>query len=41
VTRCVLDSSIALAWILPGEGDYATEQLRDEVAVAGAAAPSL
>ena len=41
MTRCVLDSSVALAWVLPGEGDQATEQLLDEVAAAGAAAPGL
>ncbi len=41
MTRWVLDSSIALAWMLPGEGDYATEQLRDEIAAAGAATPGL
>ena len=39
--RCVLDSSVALAWVLPGEGDAATEALLDEVADAGAAAPGL
>jgi predicted nucleic acid-binding protein len=41
VTRCVLDSSVALAWVMPGEGDAATQALLDEVADAGAAAPSL
>jgi predicted nucleic acid-binding protein len=41
VTRCVLDSSVALAWVLPGEGDHATEQLLDEIAADGAAAPGL
>lgn len=41
MTRCVLDSSIALAWVLPGEGDHATEQLLDEIAADGAAAPGL
>lgn len=41
MTRCVLDSSVALAWVLPGEGSDATETLLDEIAVAGAAAPGL
>jgi predicted nucleic acid-binding protein len=41
VTRCVLDSSVALAWVLPGEGSDATEALLDEVAADGAAAPGL
>ena len=40
-TRCVLDSSVALAWVLPGEGSDATEALLDEVAADGAAAPGL
>lgn len=41
MTRCVLDSSVALAWVLPGEGSEATEALLDEIAAAGAAAPGL
>ena len=41
MTRCVLDSSVALAWVLPGEGSDATEALLDEIAAAGAAAPGL
>lgn len=41
MTRCVLDSSIALAWVLPGEGDHATEQLLDDVGATGGAAPGL
>jgi predicted nucleic acid-binding protein len=41
VTRCVLDSSVALAWVLPGEGSDATEALLDEIAAHGAAAPGL
>ena len=41
MTRCVLDSSVALAWVLPGEGNKATEALLDEIAAAGAAAPGL
>lgn len=40
-TRCVLDSSVALAWVLPGEASTATEALLDEVAADGAAAPGL
>lgn len=39
--RCVLDSSVALAWVLPGEGSDATEALLDEIAAAGATAPGL
>lgn len=41
MTRCVLDSSVGLAWVLPGEGDGATEALLDEVAAEGAAAPGV
>jgi hypothetical protein len=41
VTLCVLDSSAALAWVMPGEGDAATEALLDDVASAGAVAPGL
>ncbi len=41
MTRCVLDSSVALAWVLPGEGSDATEALLDEIATVGAAAPGL
>ena len=41
MTRCVLDSSVALAWVLPGEGTDATEALLDEIAADGAAAPGL
>ncbi|WP_338666194.1 type II toxin-antitoxin system VapC family toxin (plasmid) [Pararoseomonas sp. SCSIO 73927] len=41
MTRCVLDSSVALAWVLPGEGTDATEALLDEIAAGGAAAPGL
>ena len=41
MTRCVLDSSVALDWVLPGEGGGATEALLDAVAAAGAAAPGL
>jgi predicted nucleic acid-binding protein len=41
VTCCVLDSSVALAWVLPGEGTDATEALLDEIAAAGATAPGL
>jgi len=41
VSLCVLDSSVALAWVLPGEGDAATEALLDRVATAGAVAPGL
>lgn len=41
MTLCVLDSSAALAWVLPGEGDAATETLLDDVAGAGAAVPGM
>ncbi len=41
MTLCVLDSSAALAWVILGEGDDATEALLDEVASAGAVAPGL
>jgi predicted nucleic acid-binding protein len=32
---------VGLAWVLPGEGDGATEALLDEVAAEGAAAPGV
>jgi len=38
---CVLDSSAALAWVLPGEATSATEALLAEVGESGAAAPGL
>lgn len=41
MTRCVLDSSVALAWLLPGEATNATEALLDEIAADSAAAPGL
>lgn len=41
MTRCVLDSSVALAWVLPGEGGASTEALLDEVVSVGAAVPGL
>ena len=41
MTRCVLDSSVALAWVLPDEGDAAPDALLDDVAGAGAAVPGL
>ena len=41
MTRCVLDSSVALAWVLPGEGTDATDIVLDEIAADGAAAPGL
>jgi predicted nucleic acid-binding protein len=41
VTLCVLDSSAALAWIMPGEGDAATDALLDGVTDAGAVVPGL
>lgn len=39
--RCVLDSSVALAWVLPGERTQAVEGLLDAVAADGALAPGL
>ncbi len=41
MTLCVLDSSVALAWVIPGEGDTVTEALLDDVADVGAVAPGL
>ncbi len=41
MTRCVLDSSVALAWVLPGEGTDATEALLDEIAADGAIASGM
>lgn len=39
--HCVLDSSVALAWVLPGEATPATEALLTRVGEVGAAAPGL
>ena len=39
--HCVLDSSVALAWLLPGEAVPATEALLAMVGTLGAAAPGL
>jgi predicted nucleic acid-binding protein len=41
VSACVLDSSAALAWILPGEGGVAVDALLDRVAGSGATVPTL
>jgi predicted nucleic acid-binding protein len=41
VSVCVLDCSAALCWILPDEGDAATDALLDRVAEAGATVPAL
>ena len=41
MTFCVLDSSIALAWVLPDEQSDRVEDLLEKVITAGAAAPSL
>ena len=41
MTRCVLDSSVALAWVLPGESSDATDALLDDIANDGAMAPGL
>ena len=39
--HCVLDSSAALAWVLPGEATASTEALLEAVGSLGAVAPSL
>ena len=39
--HCVLDSSAALAWVLPGEATPATEALLETVGSLGAVAPAL
>jgi predicted nucleic acid-binding protein len=41
LAHCILDSSMALAWVLPGEATEATEALLTAVAEFGAAAPGL
>ena len=41
MTACVLDSSAALAWVLPGETSQAGDALLDQVADDGAAVPGL
>jgi len=41
VTPCVLDSSTALAWVLPSESSSESDALLDRVADAGAAVPGL
>jgi predicted nucleic acid-binding protein len=41
VTRCVLDSSVALAWVLPGEATDAMDAVLEEIAAGGAAVPGL
>ena len=41
MTHCVLDSSVALAWVLPGEATPATEALLTAVGEHGAVAPGL
>ena len=41
MTHCVLDSSVALAWLLPGEATPATEALLTSVGDGGALAPGL
>lgn len=38
---CVLDSAMALAWVLPGERSAATDAILDRVAGAGALVPVL
>jgi predicted nucleic acid-binding protein len=39
--HCVLDSSVALAWVLPGEATPATEAVLTAVGELGAVAPGL
>ncbi|MEA2773245.1 MAG: hypothetical protein QOD93_6207, partial [Acetobacteraceae bacterium] len=39
--QCVVDSSAALAWVLPGEATAATEKLLTAVGEVGALAPGL
>ena len=41
MTVCVLDSSVALAWILPVETNPAIDALLDQIVAGGAIAPSL
>jgi predicted nucleic acid-binding protein len=41
VTVCVLDSSAALAWVLPNENNAANDALLDQIIESGAAAPGL
>ena len=41
MSHCVLDSSAALAWVLPGESDEASDALLHEVANAGATVTGL
>ncbi len=41
MTVCVLDSSAALAWVLPNETSGSTDALLDQVAEGGAVAPGL
>lgn len=38
---CVLDSAMALAWILPGEGNADTDAVLDQVTEVGAVVPGL
>jgi predicted nucleic acid-binding protein len=41
VTHCVLDSSVALAWVLPGEATQATDTVLEAIATSGAVVPGL
>lgn len=41
MTACVLDSSAALAWVLPGEADMAADTLLEVVADSGGVVPGL
>ena len=41
MTVCVLDSSAALAWVLPAENHVASDALLDKIVEGGAVAPGL
>jgi predicted nucleic acid-binding protein len=41
LSHCVLDSSIALAWVLPGEGSTAIADLLDVIVQSGASVPEI
>jgi predicted nucleic acid-binding protein len=41
MSHCVLDSSAALAWVLPAEGSEAADQLLERIVIEGAVVPSL
>jgi predicted nucleic acid-binding protein len=41
MSHCVLDSSAALAWVLPGEGSETADQLLERIVTEGAVVPGL